>query len=407
MNSTDKYQYIFDMLKNNIFTYQLGYLSGELSGKYLSDVGTIQDSLEFCGLMNYSPPRDNILFISLKLQDWKGGVALIYHSLDQFWEQIKDTLCIPEQFYLLPSKASSLDATDSEEIIKYKLYISIIKIIALTADHEINNEFVFFITDENGGKKIDVKNNATNEEILKIEDAEKTIKCLDVLVDKLNFSDVHKSERRSVTRSALMELLEYRNESINMAAVLEKCKHLGRKYDELYELYTNRFSINKMLNELDEKSIEFTSKINEYISSSQNKAFTIPGALIAVGALVKVGGVLEASLIMIGLWMISSVTKSANEVYRDSYNSLEIIITSAFKKYLRFDEGDEVTTSAKSIEIDLVKKISKAKARIKSIDRLADGLVILGAIYLCLNLFFPSLSSGGLVNLVKELFFIK
>ncbi|ELI7920524.1 hypothetical protein RSE71_003966, partial [Yersinia enterocolitica] len=277
----------------------------------------------------------------------------------------------------------------------------------LTADHEINNEFVFFITDENGGKKIDVKNNATNEEILKIEDAEKTIKCLDVLVDKLNFSDVHKSERRSVTRSALMELLEYRNESINMAAVLEKCKHLGRKYDELYELYTNRFSINKMLNELDEKSIEFTSKINEYISSSQNKAFTIPGALIAVGALVKVGGVLEASLIMIGLWMISSVTKSANEVYRDSYNSLEIIITSAFKKYLRFDEGDEVTTSAKSIEIDLVKKISKAKARIKSIDRLADGLVILGAIYLCLNLFFPSLSSGGLVNLVKELFFIK
>lgn len=71
-----------------------------------------------------------------------------------------------------------------------------------------------------------------------------------------------------------------------------------------YMRFTQEVSVNKILNELDEKNLEFTSKINEFISSNQTKALTIPGALIAAGGLVKANETTEAILIIAGLWMI-------------------------------------------------------------------------------------------------------
>ena len=84
---------------------------------------------------------------------------------------------------------------------------------------------------------------------------------------------------------------------------------------KLYEIYTKRFSVNKILNELDEKNLEFTSKINEFISSNQTKALTIPGALIAAGGLVKANETTEAILIIAGTFDDKKVNYISIEIF--------------------------------------------------------------------------------------------
>ncbi|EKN6360428.1 hypothetical protein DVP20_20105, partial [Yersinia enterocolitica] len=146
------------------------------------------------------------------------------------------------------------------------------------------------------------------------------------------------------------------------------------------------FSINKILNELDQKNIEYTTKINEFISSSQNKAFTIPGALIAVGGLAKASGLLDSLLIIIGLLMVYYITSTANSVHNESYDSLKRSLVDSFSRYSQFDEGAEVKEAANKISQDLYYKIDKAKDRLKSIDDMAKGMIIIGAIYLMLRI---------------------
>ncbi len=86
--------------------------------------------------------------------------------------------------------------------------------------------------------------------------------------------------------------------------------------------------------------------------------------------------------------MVYKITKMANDVHMESYDSITDDIDESFSRYYKFDEGAEVRGSAqKTIEI-LKRKIVKAKGRLIKINETGEWMLVIGAIYLLLRLFF-------------------
>ncbi|EPU1132836.1 hypothetical protein ACVUOP_004726, partial [Klebsiella oxytoca] len=251
--------------------------------------------------------------------------------------------------------------------------------------HDIPKKAIWYLPDENGGKEIVI---TIPESLSRVKEYEVDLKSLESAVKLENvllLDDAQSSERVSILKKAISDFIGVGSSFENIIFAGERVLN---RYNDLLDLYTKRFSVDKILNEIESKNLEYTTKINDYISTSQSKAFTIPGALIAVGALVKVGGFLEGLLILIGLYMIFFIAKTANDAQRESYENLERGLTESFERYHQFDEGTEVRKAAKNTLRALHDKISKATERLDDIDSLGRWMVWLALIYMLLQWLF-------------------
>ncbi|EKN3739927.1 hypothetical protein ACMU9U_000748 [Yersinia enterocolitica] len=358
-----------------------GYLVAKLDNNIYHDDDHIKNLLIGCEYTNSAnclakEENNKVLYISRNTDCWVNGESPLYTTHTNFWKQIHTSDSLPSIFFIQEDKSSSCDLSSSNIISTYKSFFAWKKLLSTIADHSENSKAIIFITNDKGVKKLEIPLSIECNQLNSITNAELCFQEIKNLQDILDIPDPHKKNRLSVMCSSLAEVINSLPSEDNiLLELIKKSPTLAKKYDNLYDIYTRRFSVNKLLNELDEKSLEFTSKINEYISSSQNKALTIPGALIAVGALAKIGGILESLIIFGGLLMIKQVTTSANDIYRESFSSLEKRLDSAFKKYLKFDEGKEVKDSASDIEQELRIQLSNASKRLDNIDSWASYMV--------------------------------
>ena len=140
-----------------------------------------------------------------------------------------------------------------------------------------------------------------------------------------------------------------------------------------------------MLFEIESKYIEYTSKINDIISSTQNKAYAIPGALIAASALIKAGNLLIGSLVIIGLFMIFLITFVSNQSYKDSLDELNTSLEKSFKRFQVLEKRTQIYKEAGDTIQKLSIKISKVKRRLKLVNAMNFIMLIVGGIVLYLN----------------------
>jgi len=270
--------------------------------------------------------------------------------------------------------------TKNENIEKIHIFFMWKDILSLISDHHNNDCSVLFFTNEDKSYTVELKHFLQYSEINQLSNPSIKYEIIRELLDTVKIKDLHKSERKLVIRSAIKEVFKA-NDAFNFIELLNSTEQVRKKYDELYEIYTKRFSVNKILNELDEKNLEFTSKINEFISSNQTKALTIPGALIAAGGLVKANEITEAILIVAGLWMIKKVNYISIEIFNETFDNLRSRVESAFDKYLKFEENKEIKDNADSIKSSIIGLIDKAKKRMKTVKYLASAMFYGGLIY--------------------------
>lgn len=385
------FRHLVDILKKSTISDEGGYLVAELE-RDLGEDDFIREQLSLCSytkidgcISHFDNSRK--LYINRAADAWGNKEIAFYQTHSGFWQQIRNYKKLPDFFFVMEDNASSCDTPTSGRIYGYKAFFLWKELLSVLSDHCDNNQIIIFISNDKGGKKIELPVFLNFSGLDELDDPVLVFESALKLKGWLDIKDAHEKERLSVMRTALAEVIDTLSDSNSIfLSLMKKAKNLLNKYDELYDIYTKRFSINKILNELDEKSLEYTSKINEYISSSQNKALTIPGALIAVGALAKVGGLLEGAIILGGLWMIKRVTVTANDIYRDSFSSLEKRLENAFRKYLRFDEGKEIRENAIEIEADIRDKVDKARKRLDKIDSLATYMLWGGVFYLVATL---------------------
>ncbi|HDL7709698.1 TPA: hypothetical protein PXP10_003355 [Yersinia enterocolitica] len=303
--------------------------------------------------------------------------SIIFSSLESLWRKSCSLSMVPEKFLLLSEQRSSFD--DLPEINSIKQFIEWRTVLVRLSNHHFDTKSIWYLPDDEGGKEIVVEMHDNLSRVKKVNFSSLSLDSASKLIMTLNLDDAQSGERKSILKKAISDFVKNDKSIDNIITAGER---VYNRYNDLLDLYTKRFSVNSILSEIEKKNLEYTTKINEFISSSQSKAFAIPGALIAVAALAKVTNEWEYLLVLIGLWMIYYITKTSNDVLRESYDHLVSDLDESFSRYYEFDEGKEVRNSATKTLESLKIKIQNAKRRLNNIDSLGIFMFFLGVLYI-------------------------
>ncbi|BET62847.1 MULTISPECIES: hypothetical protein [Yersinia pseudotuberculosis complex] len=319
---------------------------------------------------------DNTLAFSIGSGSFRDD-SIIFSSLDSLWRKSCSLSMVPEKFLLLSEQRSSFD--DFPEINSIKQFIEWRTVLVRLSNHHFDTKSIWYLPDDEGGKEIVVEMHDNLSRVKKVNFSSLSLDSASKLIMTLNLDDAQSGERKSILKKAISDFVKDDKSIDNIITAGER---VYNRYNDLLDLYTKRFSVNSILSEIEKKNIEYTTKINDFISSSQSKAFAIPGALIAVAALAKVTNEWEYLLVLIGLWMIYYITKTSNDVLRESYDHLVSDLDESFSRYYEFDEGKEVRKSAAKTLESLKIKIQNAKSRLNNIDLLGIFMFFLGVLYI-------------------------
>ncbi|WP_324279644.1 hypothetical protein SOP92_13385 [Enterobacter ludwigii] len=320
--------------------------------------------------------ENNEIWLNRQVSSWADPI--IYENIESFWTRVNTQSSFPKNYII--GTPLLFPTTKNESIDKINIFFMWKDILSLIADHHNNDCSVLFFSNDDKSYAVELTHFLQYNDVDCLTNSALKYDIIKELLDTIKIKDLHKSERKLVLRSAIYEVFKAQG-TFNFVDLLNSTENVRKKYDELYEIYTKRFSVNKILNELDEKNLEFTSKINEFISSNQTKALTIPGALIAAGGLVKANETTEAILIVIGLWMIKKVNYISIEIFNETFDNLRSRVESAFDKYLKFEENKEIKDNADSIKSSITSLIDKAKTRMRTVKYLASAMFYGGLIY--------------------------
>ncbi|MDZ7279695.1 hypothetical protein N4G40_15680 [Pantoea eucrina] len=305
--------------------------------------------------------------------------SIIYTSLNNLWLKACSLGKVPDEFIVLRDNISSSSDSYQENCISVFLKWS--QILKSVSNHSHKEKFIIYLPSDEGGKELVVISHERLDLVLNVRATPESSAAADELLKILNISDAQEKERKSIIRNSIYDFLNTEDDK-SIGKLITLGERVYHRYNDLLELYTNRFSVNKLLSEIETKNLEYTSKINDFISSSQTKAFAIPGALIAIGGIAKSNGFLDSLLILIGLFYVYYITYMSNQVLNESYTSLKDDIKKSFSRYDKFEEGIEVKEAAKNIYSRLVKKIESAQDRLIKVNGIAKGMLWIGAIYL-------------------------
>ena len=126
--------------------------------------------------------------------------------------------------------------------------------------------------------------------------------------------DVHCEERRHVMRETLTDFLKDEKDC-NIRTIMASISPFYKKYNERYKVYVSKFSVNKILTEIESDCLTFLGKVQDAIIAQQTKAFAVPGGIVAVGAILKPATTAwDYLVILVGLiistWMITSLNNN-------------------------------------------------------------------------------------------------
>ncbi|MBV7581696.1 hypothetical protein KW851_02630 [Pseudomonas sp. PDM33] len=249
---------------------------------------------------------------------WKGKYVPFFTSANSLWFGLRARDVEPEHYFVVGIDEGEMSALR----LRLRLYFSLRSILKGLCHQEGDDlqpmKYVFFISKESYLTRLEVLYAMSLDELLAIEVEPLELNKAEILRNAvLQEDDVHCDERKHVMREALVEFFkEERNRTIEffMSGVLS----FYSSYTERYKVYVSKFSVNKIISEIESERIGFLCKVQDAIMSQQTKAFAIPGGLIAVGAILKVSNDLwEIALVFIGFaistWMVASLNRDVVE----------------------------------------------------------------------------------------------
>lgn len=359
----------------------------------------LDELFESLTLQGYNGPKEieqngTKLWISRQAGKWTDNQCPIFTNLAALWGAFREGNDAPAYFYY----TGETELSEIRE--KLDAYFRWKKVLKELADHEgakgRPHSLIFFIDAEKGPKKFEINPLIGLDSFLAIDGKSDNLAAISAIEALLSIEeDIHSDERRRILRASLAELSDspsITNDFVNLA---NHSVEFRKKYKDLYELYARRFSVNKLLNEIDEKTADYLAKVQDSIASSQTKAYALPGALIGVAALVKSVSALDFILVVSGFAFIWYLTKVANDISREAYRILSEQIDKSFNRYQELpDNNTGVKTAAADKKSILDSLIQKANDRLDKIDSLAITMLVLGGFYLLMRIIneaFPSL----------------
>ena len=338
--------------------------------------------------------RNSKLEIKLLSTFWESGCSPIFVSWEQLFKQVLQSSVFPSPYHV--SSEVSLDI--SKEVVnkqRITLFCKVRILLAQLADHcepsqgiaKGRDKLLFLIETENTVNKYEFSPALKWQDLSSIHDPEKDIENIDSLIKSINVGDSQDSERKLVMRSAFNEIAKScMDQKSIFTSLMDSVSLLKIKYDEHHELFIKRFSVNKILQEISRQDLEYTSKINEIISNGQTKALTVPGALIAIGAIMKIDSPIDGVAVLLGMFFTALIVAKSIRVHKDTFAHIEEQIPQEFDRYNDLNEKAEIRQQAIKVKENLLSLVEKASQSLIFISRILWWTFSASFIYILLTL---------------------
>ncbi|MFT6584801.1 MAG: hypothetical protein ACJAVU_000898 [Cognaticolwellia sp.] len=412
MNKLTLFTELVSLFEENNFSVDGQTISVDVVETNSLDIKSVLEGLgyDFNDLKTY---RNGVLKLRIAAEAWEDIDCPFYLNWNDLYEQVALSTQLPKYFYIIEDKTSSLNV-EQANIKKLKLFCHARQLLAQMSDlcepksgqNKGKDKLLFIIETESNVSRREFTPNVGWNELLLITDIDDALISVNKLIDALNLGDRQDTERRSVMRSALNELVNTCSDSVSIfPSIVRSIPELQKKYDEHHELFIKRFSVNKVLLEISQQDLQYTSKLNEIISNVQTKALTIPAGLVFIGAIMRIDYYLDGLAISIGIIMTTWIIYRSLDVYQDSFIHIENQVKAEFKRYDTLSEEAEVRTQSKKTKGELLGLIVKAKDNTKLIKNCVRFSLIAALLYIYQST--PVMPMEE-INYIKSLFgFIK
>lgn len=306
--------------------------------------------------------KESIVKISLLLTSDINWFSTTIEYFKTLRVRIKSSKEAIDDFYIENLSSEEIETISNSS----KAYIQWCEILSKIADHveyDDSNFWPNYIFVMEGGKS---KKITTYNLPLKNVD-ENFLNSVDISpcdVSTLTNVDLHSYERKLVLRSSLIELYNDSNEKNTfLSSVLNSPKKLWDLFSINYEIYINKYSINKVIHEVETQKLDFLSKLNSLIQEHQTKSLSIPAVLVSTAIikgwspsgllLIFVAMLLTCSVVILG---IHNAKKSLSDIIESSNKTMIL-----FTKENANDDDEALTNRINQITTEALTKLSNKK----------------------------------------------
>lgn len=311
--------------------------------------------------------------------DFKG---YFYSTLDNFMRTCVRKKSVPSKFCIVDKRLSDSD----QDIPLLKKIIQItkwVKLLSDMADHiQDNNILVFFVHHKGGKTKPYQISPFIDLQIIDGLELDCDESRYQRLYGSWHLEDAQTNDRQSVMLVSFAEIMQSMEDGKNPFEIfLKNVKKFHDRYCENYEIYVNRFTVDSQLREIDEQHLNFVGKLQDLVTSSQTKAFALPGVMVAIGALAKTSSILGVFAIIVGVVMTKILISKSNELLRDNLQHFKDTFDRALGHYVKSrTEAEEVKSHARDAQKALSTQLQRAKERIDFIDVMSKWMLGIGVV---------------------------
>ncbi|EAC1930467.1 hypothetical protein O1C33_002705 [Escherichia coli] len=349
------------------------------SSSYVAIENDIARLKEVDDLKLESIEKDGIVNISLLLTSDINWFATTIDYFKTLRVRIKNNKEAIDSFYIENlSPEQIVTITNSS-----KAYIQWCEILSKIADHVEYDDSTFwpnyiFVMEGGKSKKITTYN-------LPLKNIDENfLNSVDVSpcdVSTLTNVDLHSYERKLVLRSSLIELYNDSTEKNTfLSSVLNSPHKLWDLFSINYEIYINKYSINKVIHEVETQKLDFLSKLNSLIQEHQTKSLSIPAVLVST-AIIKGWSPSGLLLIFVAMLLTCSVVVLG---IRNAKKSLSDIIESSNKTMILFtkenanDDDEVLANRINQITTEALTKLSNKKVDAEKTLNKLQWLIFIG-----------------------------
>ncbi|WP_440887996.1 hypothetical protein [Vibrio sp. WZ-1] len=325
---------------------------------------------------------------------WNSG-KFLFTSDESLFEECETQNKVPEGLLYFDKGNNRFIEFDSNlDLYKQiEIFLKLRTLLTEIADYSIHNEeVIFLIKNDDGGVKHKVSLSLDYQSFVEVFadkeiDLAESVRLLDKLQQKVSLDDAQDKERRNCMRSAFDVIVQgLNNESEIFPYTLANIAKFDATYTAHHNMFLSEFTINKVIQEINTKDLEYTGKINDITSSVQTKALAIPGAMVAIAAVMKVESYSSAFGVIIALFLTCLTIQKSLDIYKDSFKHLSKQVVNVFSRYQVLSHKSQVRAEARTTEDALATLIDKGENGLKFVSKIIWGVWFASVILVCLKL---------------------
>lgn len=310
---------------------------------------------------------------------WDDGYVPFFAGAEAMWHVIRTRSKRPEHVYVLGMDDEQQTSATRLVDLYFLLRETLQTLCHSEGDDRQAHKYIFFSSKESLLTKLEISHLMSCDELLAIDVSEKDLKDARTMHSAVMADeDVHCEERRHVMRETLTDFLKD-EKNCNIRLIMASTSKFYKKYNERYKVYVSKFSVNKILTEIESDCVNFLGKIQEAIMAQQTKAFAVPGGIVAAGAILKPATTAwDYLVILVGLFISTWMIVSLNKNVIGHINLLTEEFERSTKKYDDIVVGvEEIQTRLADSRQKLSTSSESAKTRLGVLTRVCYLILVL------------------------------